>query len=47
VSCIAIIEKPLRSKEMKDVVKNAWEAEFINRIGENRQQLYDIILVIL
>jgi len=38
-----IIEKPLRSKTMKDVC-NAWDADFIDRIGENRQQLYDLIL---
>jgi len=39
-----IIEKPLRSKVMKDVCKDPWDAEFIDRIGENRQQLYDLIL---
>jgi len=39
-----IIEKPLRSKVMKDVCKDAWDAEFIDRIGENRQMLYDLIL---
>jgi len=38
-----IIEKPLRSKTMKDVC-NAWDADFIDKIGENRQQLYDLIL---
>lgn len=38
-----IIEKPLRSKTMKDVC-NAWDADFIDGIGENRQQLYDLIL---
>lgn len=40
----AIIEKPLRSKIMKDVVKDPWDAVFIDKIGENRQQLYDLIL---
>jgi len=39
-----IIEKPLRSKIMKDVCKDPWDAEFIDKIGENRQQLYDLIL---
>jgi S-phase kinase-associated protein 1 len=39
-----IIEKPLRSKVMKDVVKDPWDATFIDEIGENRQQLYDLIL---
>jgi len=39
-----IIEKPLRSKIMKDVCKDAWDADFIDKIGENRQQLYDLIL---
>jgi len=39
-----IIEKPLRSKVMKDVCKDAFDAEFIDRIGENRQALYDLIL---
>lgn len=40
-----IIEKPLRSKVMKDVCKEAWDAEFIDAIGEDRQLLYDLILV--
>jgi len=40
----AIVEKPLRSKVMASVVKDVWDAEFINRIGENRQQLYDLTL---
>jgi len=39
-----IVEKPLRSKVMKDVVKDPWDAEYVDRIGENRQQLYDLIL---
>jgi len=39
-----IIEKPLRSKIMKDVCKDKWDAEFIDKIGENRQTLYDLIL---
>lgn len=40
-----IIEKPLRSKVMKDVCKDAWDAEFIDKIGDDRQKLYDLILV--
>jgi len=40
----ACIEKPLRSKLMKDVCKDAWDADYIDKIGENRQQLYDVIL---
>lgn len=42
-----IIEKPLRSKEMSAVVKDAFDATFIDGIdnsGANRQDLYDIIL---
>jgi len=39
-----LVEKPLRSKLMKDVVSDKWDAEFIDKIGENRQQLYDLIL---
>lgn len=41
----APIEKPLRSKLMKDVCKDAEDAAFIDGIGEhNRQDLYDLIL---
>lgn len=39
-----IIEKPLRSKVMKDVCPHKWDAEFIDRVGQVRQQLYDLIL---
>jgi len=40
-----IIEKPLRSKVMKEVCKDSWDAEFINSIGDSdRQKLYDLIL---
>lgn len=38
-----IIDKPLRSKSMKDVC-HQWDAEYIDGIGENRQKLYDLIL---
>jgi len=40
-----IIDKPLRSKVMKDVCKTQFDADFIDAIGENRQLLYDLILV--
>jgi len=39
-----LVEKPLRSKVMKDVCSDKWDAEFIDTIGDNRQQLYDLIL---
>jgi len=39
-----IIEKPLRSKVMKDVCPHKWDAEYIDKIGDTRQQLYDLIL---
>jgi len=39
-----IVEKPLRSKIMKDVVKDPWDAELLDKIGENRQLLYDLTL---
>lgn len=39
-----IIEKPLRSKVMKDVCKDGWDADYIDGIGVDRQQLYDLIL---
>ena len=39
-----LIEKPLRSKVMHEVCKHPGDAEFIDRIGENRQLLYDLIL---
>jgi S-phase kinase-associated protein 1 len=40
-----IIEKPLRSKHMKDVCKDEWDARFIDNLGNKpRQELYDLIL---
>ena len=33
-----------RSKVMKDVVSHKPDADYIDQIGENRQQLYDLIL---
>jgi len=39
-----IVEKPLRSKVMKDVCRDQWDADWIDRIGTERQYLYDLIL---
>ena len=39
-----IVDKPLRSKVMKEVCKDPFDATFIDDIGEDRQQLYDLIL---
>jgi len=39
-----IIEKPLRSKVMKDVCPHKWDADYIDKIGDTRQMLYDLIL---
>jgi len=39
-----IIPKPLRSKEMKQVCSDPWDATYIDKIGETRQELYDLIL---
>lgn len=39
-----IIEKPLRSKVMADVVKDKWDAEFIDKVGEDLATLYELIL---
>jgi len=39
-----IIPKPLRSKEMKQVCSDVWDATYIDKIGETRQDLYDLIL---
>merc|ERR1712025_410760 len=39
-----IIDKPLRSKIMREVCKDSWDAEFIDGIGDDRQKLYDLIL---
>lgn len=40
----AIPEKPLRSPQMRDVCKDVWDADFIDRVSENRQNFYDLIL---
>jgi len=39
-----IIEKPLRSKIMRDVCADKADADFIDEIGNTRQLLYDLIL---
>ena len=39
-----IIEKPLKSKVMKEVCKDGRDAIFIDKIGEDKQRLYDVIL---
>lgn len=39
-----IVESPLKSTVMKEVVKDEWDATFIDEIGEGRQNLYDLIL---
>lgn len=38
------IEKPLRSKKMSDVCPYKWDATYIDKIGDTRQQLYDLVL---
>lgn len=30
---------------MKELCKDPWDAEFIDKIGDDRQLLYDLILV--
>ena len=41
-----IIEKPLRSKVMKDVCKHdPLDADFIDEVGVSKQDLYDLILM--
>jgi S-phase kinase-associated protein 1 len=38
------IEKPLRSKKMSDVCPYKWDATYIDKIGDTRQNLYDLVL---
>lgn len=38
------IEKPLRDRVMRNVVKDVWDADFIDPIADTRQLLYDVIL---
>lgn len=40
---IPCIEKPLRSKIMRDVCLDVWDADFIDAVAECRQRLYDLI----
>lgn len=39
----SIVEKPLRSKQMIDVCRDAWDAQYIDKYANDRQYLYDII----
>jgi len=39
-----ILEKPLRAKVLKELCKDPWDADYIDRIGDDRQLLYDLIL---
>jgi S-phase kinase-associated protein 1 len=39
-----LIEKPLRSRFMIEICKDPWDADFIDRIGEDRKDLYDLML---
>ena len=41
----APIDKPLRSKIMKEVAKSEFDATFIDRIGDKRRDLYELILL--
>lgn len=39
------VEKPLKSKNMEEVVQDKWDADFIERVNQTgRKALYDIIL---
>ena len=40
-----IVMKPLRSRHMKEVCPDRWDADFIDRIGGNLEELYELILV--
>jgi S-phase kinase-associated protein 1 len=37
-------EKPLKSKNMNEIVTDQWDADFIDRIGVEKKSLYDLIL---
>lgn len=39
-----IIEKPLKSKIMKENCKDPWDADYIDRIALVKEELYDLIL---
>jgi S-phase kinase-associated protein 1 len=38
------IPKPLKSKIMKDVCADEWDAEFVDQFDDKKQVLYDLIL---
>jgi len=38
------VESPLKSIKMKEVCSDPWDAEFIDELGDIRQDLYDLIL---
>lgn len=39
-----IVQKPIRSKNMKDNCKDEWDAKFIDEVDqEGRQHLYDLV----
>lgn len=40
----AEIEKPVKSSDMKVNCADPWDAEFIDRIAEERQRLYDLMI---
>ena len=40
----SIIEKPLKSKIMREVCKDVRDAEFIDNVGTDKQKLFDLIL---
>lgn len=37
-------ERPLKSKHMKDLCKDHWDATFIDTLGKERLRLYEVIL---
>ena len=41
---LPVIEKPLKSTLMKDVCADIWDADFIDKVGDERQILYNLIL---
>ncbi len=40
------IPRPLKSNRMSEVCEDPWDAEFIDAIKSNRQDLYDLVLAI-
>jgi hypothetical protein len=39
-----LIERPIRSRFMIEMCKDPWDAKFIDRVGEDRQHLFDLYL---